>query len=187
MSKLLDMSSDQAKEVRAKKLEKAGLNCYLTEGPSRKFLNELEKYTTFLYSRLSVKIDFDLWMDAARDAALDALGSYYDPSAGAIPPFLFSRLRNIASQLNRKGKKFLTASDEVEETISTTEKSDYIVPDEVRANLIRRADAMALDISVDDILADVKEGSHTEGVKESISLWPPMAKAVAWLILKGEV
>ena len=176
MSKLHQLSSAKVKQARAKKLENAGLNCYLTEGPSKRFLEELERYTSFLYSRLRVAIDYDEWMDLARDASLDSLAGYYDPTKGSIPPFLFSRLRNVATNASRVGKRYISDAEELDELMTGLEKSDYVTADLHLIALAQRAETMGLYIDIDAVTKDVRE-----------EVWSPMAKAYAWLRLKGDI
>lgn len=187
MSKLRDHRTEAQTEERNKKLSKAGMNCYYTEGISRKFLEELEKFSTHYFFKYGVKGDLDWWLDQSRDKVIDRLMQVYDPSKGPLVPFVTSCLRNKATNISRReGKKVSDdsygldgGSQEInaQSSIIGSQESRVLVEDDLHLHAFQiRASRLALSVDIQQIVNNTREG-----------IFVPMATAYAWLRLKGEV
>ena len=172
MVKIRDIASGDNKEKRQKKLASYGLNCYLTEGESMKFLAALEKLATSVYYRYGIKDDLDFWLDESRDKVLDLLPKY-DPSKGAFVPWVFSALRNKATNISRRGQK--KQDDPNGEVMAGIEGKKYVVDDIAVYDFCRIGIVRGLEWDAEALLADVQEG-----------IWSPMIQVAAWMQLKGE-
>jgi hypothetical protein len=171
MAKIRDVASVGAKEKRTRKLGAYGINCYLSEGLSQKFLDELEKFSTSIYYRYGIKEDLDYWLDESRDRILDRLPTY-DPSKGAFVPWVFSRLRDKATNISRSGAKKLNDTDG--DLMGGLEGRKYITDETGVWDFCKLGKERGLLWDAEALLADVQEG-----------MWSPMIQVAAWLKLKG--
>lgn len=168
MGKIRDMASTDQKATRKKKLKSYGLNSYLTEGVTMQFLAELDKLATSVYYRYGVKDDLDYWLDVSRDKVLDLLPEY-DATKGPLVPFIFSALRNKATNVSRRREKLTT-----DEALVGMEGLRYVTDDIPMYSLLKIAESRGITFDPDAVLADMREG-----------IWTPMTAVAAWMHLKG--
>ena len=174
MAKIRDLATAEDQQRRTKKLASYGLSCYLTEGISQRFLDHLNKFSTSIFHKYGVKGDLDWWLDEARDKVIDRLRTVYDPDKGPLVPFIMAILKNKATNVSRREGRKVVVEEGEEDYFSKLEGAEYVKVDTDAYVFQERALRMGLEIDIALVLKNFHEG-----------YWSPMARAFAWLKLKG--
>lgn len=177
--KLRDLRSDTATKERENKLSKAGLNCYLTEGFSAKFLFELEKLSTHYFYKWNVKAPLEVWLDLSRDHIIDVLPRKFNPEKGQLVPYIVTCLQRHSWKVSRlpEYKLAFEPSADSNDDVTVYGSSPVMVRDDLDVYAFeRRAHDLGIQIDVEKVRDNLAEG-----------IFSPMATVFGWLRAKGEL
>lgn len=162
-------------EERSEKVKSKGINCYFTDGFSANFIQQLEKFATYIWAKgARYEIDLEEFLATVVCVVYEKLSiGSYDSTKASFTTYLYSVIRNVGSSFRSK-EKHTSSCEELDFDLSPAKECTDMYTDVL--HFVERANSLGIMIDPVDLDHDIRFLTDS-----------PLVDSYCWLKMKGEL